>query len=99
MTFERLDSIANRVISRLVVDGLGEAEIAVSALRPKGTPTEAGAKWEVSSRGSPVDALPANKANANRSMITASPTRHPSSAVVIDLSVYREQRRHHATPF
>ena len=46
-----------------------------------------------------VSYLPANKGHANRSMITASPTRRPSSAVVIDLSVYREQRRHHATPF
>ena len=91
MAFERLDIIVERLVGRIV--DTGEDATAIASLRPrKNAEAEAPASGQVSY-------LPANKGHANRSMITASPTRRPSSAVVIDLSVYREQRRHHATPF
>ena len=44
----------------------------------------------VPARDPMVTALP----KADRSIATAAPTRRPTSAVVIDLAVYREERRH-----
>lgn len=99
MTFRTLGEVLQTAVAQGIIDGLGEAGVAAPALRRKRTPTEAGAKWEVSSRESPVDALPANKAHANREMIIAPPNGSPRPAVVISLCAYRELRRHHATPF
>jgi len=93
MAFERLDSIVTRVLSR--VDGLGEAEIAVSAIRPKGTGTNAvPAKFTrnvIQAETPEVGAHTASLPRIGRSITTASPTRRPSAAVVIDLAMYRDE--------
>lgn len=85
MAFERLGSIVNRVLSR--VDGTGEGAVAAAPRAGKRTRTEARAKWEVSSRESPADILPANKEHANRCMTIANPNGSPHPAVVIHLVV------------
>ena len=88
--FRSLGDALQTAIAKGMVDG--EMAAATASQPGKNAEAEAPASGQVSY-------LPANKGHTNRSMITAFPTRRPSSAVVIDLSVYRKQRRHHATPF
>ena len=90
MAFERLDIIVERLVGRIV--DTGELGVDAPAQPPKGTRAEARAKFF---RETP----PVKEVHTDRCMTTATTRARPRSAVVIHLSVYREQRRHHATPF
>jgi hypothetical protein len=66
--------------------GVGAPDPAILA-KSKRTPTEAGAKYQESLTGKPVESLPANEGHANRRMATASKAGRPIPAVAIRLVV------------
>jgi len=81
MAWERLDEVANKVVSRLVVDG--EDGVAALSVKPgKGKAADAEAPAQVNR-----EVLPAKEGDANRRMATASKAGRPTPAVAIRLFV------------
>ena len=84
MTFRTLGDALSDARAQGMVVGLGEAGIAVPALRPEKAGTT---KAPASSR---EETLPAKEVHANRCMTTAFPNGLPRPAVVIHLVVDNE---------
>lgn len=97
MTWKTLAQALQDAIAKGVVAGERDGGTSrVSPERPAAVKPPAKLNRDVADREHPTDCLPTEEDYADRSIATACPTRLPTSAVVIDLAVYRA-RCHSAT--